>query len=200
MFRSPPASRAGSGLPRAREPSGHRLLVVPVGALPPHLVERAVAVAHQVLGFSAAPSAAIVSPDPYLDARRRQYRADQLMAALKPLAQPPGTTVLGLTTVDLFLPVLTYVFGFAELGGTVALVSTHRLDPQFDGRPADPGLTLERAEKEILHELGHVLGLRHCPDRRCVMASAHDTADVDLEEPSFCRTCRGMIQQHPEAR
>lgn len=101
--------------------------------------------------------------------------------------------MLGLTALDLCLPVLTYVFGFAELGGAAAVVSVHRLDPRFSGAAEDPGLMLERLEKEALHELGHVLGLTHCSDRRCVMASAHDVGEVDLEDPRFCAVCRSRF-------
>jgi archaemetzincin len=163
----------------------------------PDVLERAAAVAHDVLGFSPYVSAQTIPPDPFLDARRGQYRADRLLADIKGLARREHEVVLGLTAVDLCLPVLTFVFGCAELAGRAALLSIHRLDPRFDGLPDDPGLTLERAEKEVLHELGHVLGLTHCRTRTCVMASAHDTGEIDIEEPSYCLDCRAMLAPCP---
>jgi archaemetzincin len=168
------------------------LRIVPVGAVTPPVLERAAAVAREVLGFSPLAPSPALDPAPLLDATRRQYRADLLLAALRAAVRPPEK-VLGLTALDLCLPVLTYVFGFAELGGAAAVVSVHRLDPRFSGRADDPGLMLERLEKEVLHELGHLFGLTHCGDRRCVMASAHDVGEIDIEEPTFCRDCRAQI-------
>lgn len=186
------------GTRRARGPCSQLLSVVAVGAVGPDVLERAVSVSREVLGFGSHHGAACIDPSPFFDTRRRQYRADQILGALKTLARDPHEVVLGLTDCDLFLPVLTFVFGCAELAGQSALVSSHRLDPRFDGESPDPGLILERAEKEILHELGHVLGLTHCADRRCVMAGAHDVGMVDLEDPSFCRSCRQTMFGCPE--
>ncbi len=178
--------------PTARPSPAGPLRIVPIGAVTPPVLERAAAVAREVIGFSPGRAASPVDPAPFLDAGRRQYRADLILATLRGLAAP-GEKVLGLADVDLCLPVLTYVFGFAELGGVAALVSGRRLDPRFSGAPEDPGLMLERLEKEVLHELGHLRGLTHCPDRRCAMASAHDVGEIDLEEPRFCSACRGRL-------
>lgn len=164
------------------------LRIVAVGAVTPPVLDRAAAVTREVLHFDAQAQAAHLDPAPFLDPARRQYRADVLLGTLRALAAP-GERVLGITAVDLCLPVLTYVYGFAELGGIAACVSVHRLDPRFGGSPEDPGLLLERLEKEVLHEVGHLLGLTHCRDRRCVMASAHDVGEIDLEEPGFCSSC-----------
>lgn len=186
MIRAP---RSG---PRPAGPHPGPLRVVAVGAVPPPVLERAAAIAHEVTGFAVRPSADPLDPAPFLDPARRQYRADLLLASLRGMAAG-DERVLGVTALDLCLPVLTYVFGFAELSGIAATVSVHRLDPRFDGRGEDPGLMLERLEKETLHELGHLLGLTHCSDRRCVMASAHDTGEIDLEDPSYCRACRERL-------
>lgn len=167
---------------------------MPVGALVPPALERAAAVAREVLGFQ--PRTADVHLDPIseIDLARRQYRADRLLSKLRERAAD-GERVLGLTSVDLFLPVLTYVFGVAELRGVAALVSLHRLDPRFYGESEDMGLTLERLEKEVLHELGHLLGLTHCRDRACAMASAHDPGEIDIEEPDLCPRCRAEMSK-----
>ncbi len=169
------------------------LRIVSVGAVAPPVLERAAAVSREVLGFTPLPFESGLDPAPFLDAARRQYRADTLITALR-TATPAGQRVLGLTAVDLCLPVLTYVYGFADLGGTAALVSTQRLNPRFDGDPDDAGLMLERLEKEVLHELGHVRHLVHCRDRRCVMASSHDAGEIDIKEPAFCDECWGGLR------
>ena len=65
--------------------------------------------------------------------------------------------MLALTELDLYIPVLTYVFGEAQLAGDSALVSAHRLRQEFYGMPANRRLLDERLLKESLHELGHTL-------------------------------------------
>jgi len=93
------------------------------------------------------------------------------------------------TEVDLFIPILTFVFGEAQLGDTGALVSTHRLRPEFYGMPNDPELLRVRLLKEALHELGHTLGLQHCPDYLCVMSASHSVERIDLKRAGFCKAC-----------
>jgi len=97
------------------------------------------------------------------------------------------------TSLDLYVPVLTFVFGEAQLEGRCALVSLHRLREEFYGLPASNDLLHERLTKEAVHELGHTFGLRHCHDWRCVMASAHGVERLDVKTAEFCPTCRGVV-------
>jgi archaemetzincin len=94
---------------------------------------------------------------------------------------------------DLFIPILTFVFGEAELGGSVAVMSYHRLQNELYGLPPDRDLLAARTAKEALHELGHAYGLVHCPDIDCVMHTSTDVEAVDLKGTDFCSTCRGTL-------
>jgi archaemetzincin len=88
---------------------------------------------------------------------------------------------IGVTRLDLFVPILTFVFGEAELGGRCAVVSLQRLDERFYGVPAREELLRERLVKEAVHELGHTFGLRHCEDWRCVMTPSHAVDRLDIK-------------------
>jgi len=120
---------------------------------------------------------------------RGQYHSTEILKRL--LQDPPAESwrILGVTEVDLFIPILTFVFGEAQLGDTGALVSMHRLRPEFYGMPNDPELLRARLLKEALHELGHTLGLQHCPDYLCVMSASHSVERIDLKRAGFCKTC-----------
>jgi archaemetzincin len=122
------------------------------------------------------------------DRLRRQYYSTAILERLARMVSGE-TRLLGVSEVDLFVPVLTFVFGEAQLEGRCALVSLHRLREEFYGLPPRPGLLLERAVKEAVHELGHTFGLRHCPDWRCVMASTHAVERLDLKTAEFCPVC-----------
>jgi archaemetzincin len=97
--------------------------------------------------------------------------------------------MVGITDLDLAVPVFTFVFGRARERGRAALVSVARLDPSFYGLPADAELRLARTVLEILHELGHLAGLRHCADQACLMRFAGSVAAVDLRGSAFCAGC-----------
>ena len=97
--------------------------------------------------------------------------------------------------VDLFIPVLTYVFGEAQLAGRAAVVSTHRLDCQLYGLPANRKLLLQRLRKEAIHELGHTYNLLHCHQHPCVMMSSTYVEGIDLKSDRFCDRCLDQLRQ-----
>jgi len=126
------------------------------------------------------------------ESSRNQYLSTNILQHLAELKldKDLGGIYMGLTNVDLFIPILTYVFGESLLNSTAAVVSTYRLNPQLYGLPLDRALLMDRLEKTAIHELGHSFGLRHCPDPRCVMRASNVVEGVDLKGKEFCQMCR----------
>lgn len=121
------------------------------------------------------------------DSARDQYYSSGILASLPdPTA---GRVALVITEADLYVPVLTFVFGEAQLNGPRAIVSTHRLREEFYGQVGDEAKLNARLAKEALHELGHTQGLRHCDNWRCAMASSHAVERLDLKDAQYCRRC-----------
>jgi archaemetzincin len=127
------------------------------------------------------------------DPGRNQYHSTAILQRLDRLARETDAHLLGVTPLDLYVPVLTFVFGEAQLGGRCALVSLHRLREEFYGLPANNDLLRERLAKEAVHELGHTFGLRHCGDWRCVMASTHAVERLDTKGTDFCPACQRVV-------
>jgi archaemetzincin len=127
-----------------------------------------------------------------LDAGRRQYYSTSILQRLE-RASDPDARILGVTACDLYVPVLTFVFGEAQLDGNCAVVSTARLQEEFYGMPRRDDLHRERLVKEAAHELGHTFGLRHCADWRCVMSSSHGVERLDVKGAEFCGSCRKRV-------
>jgi archaemetzincin len=122
---------------------------------------------------------------------RGQYHSTEILKRLLQDPHAESWRTLGVTDVDLYIPILTFVFGEAQLGNAGALVSMHRLRPEFYGMPKDPQLLQERLLKEALHELGHTFGLPHCADYLCVMSASHSVERIDLKQAHFCAACTG---------
>jgi archaemetzincin len=131
---------------------------------------------------------------PAYSPERNQYHATLLLASLLRTLPEPGARILGVTGVDLYIPVLTFVFGQAQLAGPGAILSTYRLQNEFYGLPPDPDKLLDRVMKEAVHELGHSFGLIHCPDFRCVMNASTYVEEVDLKGDWYCRECEARME------
>lgn len=120
---------------------------------------------------------------------RQQFHSSELLQAMQPYADG-AWRMLGVTGVDLYIPILTFVFGEAQMGGPCAIVSFHRLMQEFYGLAGDPELLVQRLIKEAVHEVGHTLDLTHCDDYSCAMAPSHAVEWIDLKEGTLCPSCR----------
>jgi archaemetzincin len=120
-----------------------------------------------------------------LDARRGQHSSREILRWLV-TARPSHTDrVLGVTDVDLFIPILTFVFGEAQLEGPAAVVSTLRL-----AQGVSRATATQRLAKESVHELGHTFGLVHCDVATCVMTRSASVRAVDVKGAQLCPDCR----------
>ena len=121
------------------------------------------------------------------DAIRDQHHSSGLLLQLINDI-PHGTLkILGVTELDLFIPIFTFLFGEAQLNGKGALVSAHRLHNQFYGIPENERLLKDRLFKESVHELGHTFGLIHCFTLKCVMNSSTYVEEIDQKSADFCK-------------
>ena len=126
------------------------------------------------------------------DRFRNQYYSTAILQAMQ-LLVPDGARLLAVTSLDLYVPVLTFVFGEAQLSGACAVVSLHRLREEFYGLPPNEQRVRERLLKEAVHELGHTFGLTHCDDWRCVMTSSHAVERLDVKGSEFCFSCGRVV-------
>ena len=133
------------------------------------------------------------------DPSRNQTNSTALLAQVLNGSPKGPAKRIAVVAVDLFIPVLTFVFGEAQLSGTAAVVSTHRLDNRFYGLPWDPALTIQRLEKEIVHELGHTFGLYHCHQFECVMRSSTYVEEIDMKRVLPCASCSSSLAAHAAA-
>jgi archaemetzincin len=144
-----------------------------------------------------------LEPEFAFHGERQQYHSSEILRRMQGFLTPDSWRMLGIGAVDMYIPILTFVFGEAQMGGPCAVVSAHRLRQEFYGLPSDRKLFRQRLIKEAVHEVGHTLNLTHCDDYRCAMASSHAVEWIDLKERALCGTCQSAIAlttKVPEAR
>jgi archaemetzincin len=129
----------------------------------------------------------------FFDPVRRQYNGDKLLRTINSMDIPEATKIIGLFNVDIYIPILTYIFGQAQLGGRTAIASHYRLSNERYGMQPDQDLLLARLKKEVIHELGHTFGLIHCHTTDCVMRSSTYVEDIDLKDMKLCAKCRAGL-------
>ena len=133
---------------------------------------------------------AVLDPTPTFHSGRRQCHSSEILARMQAFVEPGCWRVLGIAEVDLYIPILTFVFGEAQIGGPCALISAKRLRQEFYSLPPDKDLLQQRLLKEAIHELGHTCDLTHCENYVCAMASSHAVEWIDLKEATLCAECR----------
>lgn len=133
-----------------------------------------------------------VPPQSY-DDQRQQCLSSEILKAILESAPADENKIMGVTEVDLFIPIFTYIFGEAQLDGRAGLISLARLKPDANDESPDEELYKLRALKEAVHELGHTFGLKHCPEPACVMRFANNIIEVDSKDCSFCPSCHDFI-------
>lgn len=134
-----------------------------------------------------------IALEPFYSSDRKQYHSTEILRQLLPFAKGKEQHILGIMDEDIYIPILTFVFGEAQLDGRCALMSGHRLHQEFYGLPQDESLYLHRCEKEAVHELGHTLGLKHCSNFECVMRYSNSVADIDIKRNIFCSSCSEVL-------
>lgn len=127
------------------------------------------------------------------DPRRNQYYAKKIIEKLGQSLPVDCERMVCVTDVDICTPVLTFVYGEAQLGGSVAVISFYRLRQEFFSLGANSKLLEARLTKECIHELGHCYGLFHCNDAKCVMFFSNNIFNIDNKQNNFCVNCKNFF-------
>lgn len=166
---------------------------MPIGAVPEELLAATERTVADWFPFDSYRLPPLPMPPSAWQPERGQYESVTIMKALAAACPPDAARLLGLTTADIAIPMLSFLFGQAQFNGPIALVSVSRLRQDFYGLEPDQNLLLERLAKEVLHELGHTSGLIHCADPLCAMSLSTHVGLVDAKQASFCAVCGSQL-------
>ena len=169
------------------------IVISPIGDFSPQLLHAIGDEIKRIFGYPTEIMALLSDLSFALDPNRNQYHSTSILDRLANAAPSNALKLLGITQVDLFIPILTHVYGEAQLGGQASILSTFRLNEGHS--PMDlPAKFQSRILKEAVHELGHTFKLRHCQDPACIMHYCRSERDVDLKSDQLCRYCKTMLE------
>jgi archaemetzincin len=168
------------------------IIISPIGDLDPDLTRWVSPEIHRIFGYGTRIEPLIQHVDFAFDSSRNQHCSTPIIGKLADMAPPKAVKILGITRVDLFIPILTHVYGEAQLGGKACIISTHRLNEGLGMGVWEP--FGRRVIKEAIHELGHTFNLRHCPNLTCCMHYCRSIKDVDRKSGQLCRYCKVLLK------
>lgn len=170
-----------------------RIILIPFGSTEPELLSQLRQSLKETFNCNIDLGFSLEQPHHAYDSQRGQYLAPAILNALstfKGLGK-----VLGIVDVDLYTPELNFIFGQADIDRGLSVISLKRLRQEYYGLPPDKVLFAQRAIKEAVHELGHVYGLKHCPDKFCVMHFSNSLTDTDRKRDKFCPRCQEELNK-----
>jgi archaemetzincin len=168
--------------------------IVPVGDVPAAVKREASSGLRSVYDCEVTIHETQPVPENAYDPSRKQYRAEEFIELASRVGS--GEKNIAITPNDLYYRRRNYVFGLAYLSGNGSVISTHRLQTSSDGGLANKSageVFADRVRKEVVHEIGHTLGLEHCDNNRCVMNFSPTVREVDVKEENLCGSCQRQV-------
>jgi len=163
--------------------------VVPVNSIDHQMLTRLALCLEERFLASCVVRSSLAVPKSALNSVRKQLFFGSLAAKLATASEGREAIVLGITEFDLYKTSHHFIFGGASESHHCAVVSLHRLRPEYYGEPADDNQLFQRLLKESVHEIGHAMGLKHCYNARCPMYYSNSVFDTDNKFSNFCEAC-----------
>jgi archaemetzincin len=171
-----------------------RIEIIPLGPVDERLLRVVAANAFALFHLPAQVGRGLGVPRSAYDTLRHQYNAAILLKEIEASLPLDAVKVVAITSIDLYVPIFSFVFGEARQGASLALVSTHRLVDASSATGPNPGDLFLRTVKVALHELGHLFDLHHCEDTHCLMHYTDSLATIDQTPLQFCRYCQADLR------
>lgn len=167
--------------------------LVALGPVDPEIVRQMRTAIAKILGIPVRVLRPLALPEKTFHIVRGQYHSTQILEYLLSEHKSGAFRILGVTAVDLYIPILTFVFGEAQLDGLAAVISLFRPRGDADGTHPPPGVLLNRLIKLGIHELGHTFGLGHCRQENCLMGFSANLEKLDQKNLILCRYCQVLL-------
>lgn len=181
--------------PPRKKPPAISIALIKMGKVPQMAVRVLAANIQALLDVPVEMAPAMAIPEEAYQSQRGQYDAGVVLKYLSRFSFPPHSRLLAITDADLCTPIHTFVFGQAEMGQSLAIVSDFRLKDMQAGLMAAEDVYYERLVKVALHELAHTFSLYHCETPQCLMQVSRGLSHLDQLNIFFCERCSFALRQ-----
>ena len=125
------------------------------------------------------------------NSRRNQVDIRDLINNFRKVNKPkPNVIDIIFIDRDLYIDGRSYIFSATHLATKTITISIFRLAYALNlGVDEGRSLFRERIYKELIHEIGHLIGLDHCMNETCVMSFSPDIPHLDRKLPMLCSVC-----------
>ena len=168
------------------------IVLLPIGSTDDRIVKGVVTPVAQAFGRDVVVTKPLPVPKYAFNPTRDQYHSAAILKRVEGVLKPNWEAAIGIASVDLFVPEVPFVFGEADRSTRSAVISVVRLKPEIGG-DAKSDITIRRLISEVIHHLGLIRGLAHCPNNRCVMFMSTTVQDTDKKGTQFCANCRKRL-------
>jgi archaemetzincin len=169
------------------------IVLVPVGQVDEEILQLVSGPVEQVFARPIKIGAALPVPKYAFNPTREQYHSAAILKRVESIRSDKWSAAVGITDLDLFVPEVSFVFGEADRSTRSAIISLHRMRSTLGSAPSRQDVLRRRFVSELIHQMGLIRGLAHCPNNRCVMFQSTSVQDTDKRGIQFCANCRKRL-------
>lgn len=177
----------------ARPASTAPIVVLPIGQVDDSVLTPLVPLISQTFNRNVIIHKHLPVPKYAYNPTREQYHSAAILKRVESMMKSEWGAALGLADVDLFVPEVPFVFGEADRSTRSAVISLSRLRSEIGSPESKHEMLQKRLTSEIIHQMGLLRGLAHCPNNRCVMFLSTTIQDTDKKGVQFCANCRKRL-------
>lgn len=179
-----------------KEDKAQKIYLLPVGDIDTEFFTRLATCLEERFLYKVKIMNSMPMPPQAYNVIKKQYFTNTIMERMKRIMPRDAKFLIGVADVDIYLTSLNFVFGQASAEDRTALISIYRLHPEFYGEAPDDDVLFTRILKEATHELGHLMGSKHCFNNQCIMYFSNSIFDTDRKGTLFCSECEKKIKKH----
>lgn len=169
------------------------VIILPIGEVDEAMLQGITAEVGAMYGRRVVVEKSLPVPKYAYNPSREQYHSASILKRVESAMQPEWDAAIGVVDVDLFVPEVPFIFGEADRSTRAAIISLSRLRPEMGAVDSRSELLRKRLASEVIHQMGLIRGLAHCPNNRCVMFMSTTVQETDKKGLQLCANCRKRL-------